>query len=72
MTKYLVFEQHYVPWAVAASNIISLRYNLYHRPAQYNLEVYKLNIDNKKHLKYFIKLLEFFLVTNLIYINIDQ
>lgn len=45
MTKYLVSEYHYVPWSVAASNMIKLRKNLYNRTALNNLEV---NIDNKR------------------------
>lgn len=39
MTKYLVNENHYVPWSVGASNLLSLRSNLYHLPIHHNLEV---------------------------------
>lgn len=41
MTKYLVLEHHYVPWAVAASNIIKIRRKFYHRIGHQNIEVRK-------------------------------
>ncbi|XP_026815475.1 glutamyl aminopeptidase-like [Rhopalosiphum maidis] len=40
MTKYLSSEHHFVPWDVAATNLNTLRNNLYQRPAQKNLERY--------------------------------
>jgi len=39
MTKYLSLEHHYVPWDVAATNLNTLRHNLYQRAAHQNLEV---------------------------------
>lgn len=42
MTKYLVFEQHYVPWAVAATKLISIRSYLYNRTSYQNFEVSSL------------------------------
>jgi len=39
MTKYLSSEHHYVPWDVAATNLNTLRHNLYQRAAHQNLEV---------------------------------
>ncbi|XP_050428008.1 glutamyl aminopeptidase-like isoform X3 [Adelges cooleyi] len=44
MTRYLISEDHYVPWYVAASNLINLRINLYYRPAHYNLDKYIQNL----------------------------
>ncbi|XP_050532031.1 glutamyl aminopeptidase-like isoform X2 [Daktulosphaira vitifoliae] len=44
ITKYLVTENHYAPWYVAASSLINLRINLYYRPAHYNLDKYIQNL----------------------------